>query len=156
MKFAEKLYLQVKEKQKEGFHFESIWMTWNTFQLLTKQFKELEMGEVSAKGDMPITKRSWKESKEYQTRTKKERHLEGVKALDLITTLRTLIKIVPPGTVPDGGGPTIKDGNYLLRCVYIGTPEQRATLTEKVRKFNIKANKEYKEDFGKKIARKVA
>ena len=155
MKFAEKLYSQVKELQKQGFHIESCWMTWNTHQKLKKEFLEMEMGEVSAEGDMPIHTRKWKEGKEYKSTTKKERHFEGIKALDVTTTLNTLIKLVPPGTSPDGTT-IIKDGNYLLRYNYIGTHEQRMNEVQKVKKANVKADKEMMEDYGKKLARKVA
>lgn len=157
MKFAETLYWTVKNHQKAGNHIESIWMTWNTYQLLQKQFLELELGEVSAAGDIPIHKRSWKETKEHKAKTKKEKYQSAVKVLDMTTTLNTLIKLVPPGTVPDGGGPMVKDGTYLLRYSYVGTnSEERMREVKKVKQLNTKMEKEKQEDYGKKIARKVA
>ena len=79
MKFAEKLYHQTSEIRKSGYHIESIWMCWSDWNRLQRDFKELEMGEISAEGDMPITKRKWKNTKEHQARDKKERHFEGIK-----------------------------------------------------------------------------
>lgn len=156
MKLAEKIYWEVKELQKNDFHIESLWLTGNTFKQLKNEFLQMEMGEVSEQGDMPIHKEKWKEGKEYHATTRKERHMEGIKALDMITTLKTMIKLVPPGTVPEGGGPMVKDGNYLLRYVYVGKPEQRTKLVAETKKHNAKTQQEFAQDNKKKVARKVA
>ena len=50
----------------------------------------------------------------------------------------------------------VRPGKYLIRYVFIGTEDQREREVKKVRKFNTKVDQEMKEDYGKKIARKVA
>lgn len=93
-------------------------MNHKLYKRLRKEFLQLEMGESD---EVPREKKSYKEGKEAGQSTK-EKFAEGIKVIDMITTLKTLIRL----------NPAYKEHQYNIKYSYEGAESEKERAKRKI------------------------